>query len=392
MKKLMFVLFLLLQVVFIYGQDNKYNDDDSDDFTSKKNGRKECDTRVQRADSVVSFAYDSITGNYTPVRVTYYSYDADYNLTEVIARSLPARAFLIHQIFEYNNDGNMVGYINQLWVNENWQNDLINERTYNSAGHILTEVFMRKNTAGEFAPYQRHFYTYEGDVIVSYLRQVKDTTGNWYDLSHHYYIYDSMGRLTVLYGQYINSGLVFWERTAIYDSEEKISERYLKVLRYNFTLKKNILANELYQKYSFNIYGNVVAILSYGFTNQELTFTGVDSTYYSMLPDNKKVSICHNGNSICISINALDIHLRHGDKLGLCDDGKMACEKEKTKKASTENPENKFSVYHNPAKDHINIKFDENDNPYSKGYIISSGGKVIKSFSGKGQKEINLDI
>jgi hypothetical protein len=33
-----------------------------------------------------------------------------------------------------------------------------------------------------------------------------------------------------------------------------------------------------------------------------------------------KVNICHNGHTICVSVNAIQAHLNHGDKLGSCDD------------------------------------------------------------------------
>jgi hypothetical protein len=35
---------------------------------------------------------------------------------------------------------------------------------------------------------------------------------------------------------------------------------------------------------------------------------------------NKKVYICHNGHTICVSVNAIKAHLDHGDVLGKCDD------------------------------------------------------------------------
>ena len=35
---------------------------------------------------------------------------------------------------------------------------------------------------------------------------------------------------------------------------------------------------------------------------------------------NKKVYICHNGHTICVSISAIKAHLDHGDLLGKCDD------------------------------------------------------------------------
>lgn len=35
--------------------------------------------------------------------------------------------------------------------------------------------------------------------------------------------------------------------------------------------------------------------------------------------NNKKVYICHNGTTICVSINAINAHLNHGDELGQCE-------------------------------------------------------------------------
>ncbi len=34
--------------------------------------------------------------------------------------------------------------------------------------------------------------------------------------------------------------------------------------------------------------------------------------------NNKKVNICHNGNTICVSVNAVQAHLEHGDVPGQC--------------------------------------------------------------------------
>jgi hypothetical protein len=42
---------------------------------------------------------------------------------------------------------------------------------------------------------------------------------------------------------------------------------------------------------------------------------------YEYCDDNhKKVNICHNGHTICVSVNAIKAHLDHGDELGKCDD------------------------------------------------------------------------
>lgn len=36
--------------------------------------------------------------------------------------------------------------------------------------------------------------------------------------------------------------------------------------------------------------------------------------------NNDKVTICHKGQEITVSANAVEAHLAHGDKLGSCDD------------------------------------------------------------------------
>ncbi|NNE31041.1 MAG: hypothetical protein HKN40_01595 [Winogradskyella sp.] len=43
------------------------------------------------------------------------------------------------------------------------------------------------------------------------------------------------------------------------------------------------------------------------------------SEYEYCHSNNKKVYICHNGTTICVSINAINAHLEHGDELGQCD-------------------------------------------------------------------------
>lgn len=43
-----------------------------------------------------------------------------------------------------------------------------------------------------------------------------------------------------------------------------------------------------------------------------------NSDYEYCYENNKKVYICHNGNTICVSINAINAHLGHGDALGQC--------------------------------------------------------------------------
>ena len=79
--------------------------------------------------------------------------------------------------------------------------------------------------------------------------------------------------------------------------------------------------------------------------------------------DKNKVFICHNGNSISVSVNAVPMHLDHGDLLGNCEPATITAR-------SIENEENKITnittLYPNPTSDksfiRINSQSDEQIN------------------------------
>ena len=67
--------------------------------------------------------------------------------------------------------------------------------------------------------------------------------------------------------------------------------------------------------------------------------------------NNNKVFICHNGNTICVSINAIQAHINHGDSLGQCESGNEAEDDE-----SSFEEDSKFKLYPNPVANTLTIK------------------------------------
>ena len=375
------------------GQENLHEEGDAPEFHFHKPKYAECDSRVQQADSLINYSINRTTGEVTPVQVQQYHYDADGNLTEVYFLNLPSRTNYYHQVFEYDSNQNLIKYTNNVWNGSEWVEDLINTKTYGSENQILAEEFLRKNSSGQFSAYQRHFYHYQGNTITDYLRQIKNASGIWYDFSNHFYVYDSYSRLTVLYGKYVNNGPVFWERTAIYGDDGKVSERTLRILRYNQTLKMNVLTNSSYQLYSYNIYGNVNETLNHEWINGQWVNTNKDVYYYSQLKD-KKVSICHNGHTICVSINAVDAHLAHGDKLGSCSDESDQYKNEQRRGGTNPGSDKEihFDIYPNPAREQATIKLTGENNDYTRGEILASDGRVMNMFMIDCQNEITVNV
>jgi len=74
----------------------------------------------------------------------------------------------------------------------------------------------------------------------------------------------------------------------------------------------------------------------------------------------RKVPVCHNGHTIWVAAEAVPAHLKHGDCIGECSE-----EKDKSGVISERPP---FSVYPNPARESVTVRFDDE--------CICEGGRV----------------
>ncbi len=384
MKRIILFAILLATVFVAAGQHEI-------EFAGIFHGKEktECNARVELRDSTINYQYNPDNDTYVAVSVIRYFYNESWNINIVIKKTLPERTNVYRQTFEYDNDQNIVKYIYQIWAENGWRDNLINERTYTPEGLIDTEVFIRENAQSVFAPYQRHFYSSENGRITGYIRQVKDASGNWYDFSSHHYVYDELGRLTVLYGKYFNGDVIYWERTSVYGEDGNVSERYLKILRYDPVLKMNILTNSTLEKYHYNTYNDADTTYNFSWINGEWVHASKDINYFSLIKG-KKVSICHKGNNICVSSNAVRAHLEHGDHLGQCvsKDENLNEHKPKPKKDSIAG----FIIYPNPARNYISINIDCRDKNYFCAEILSSDGRVMATIDVTGKEEFRVDI
>lgn len=87
--------------------------------------------------------------------------------------------------------------------------------------------------------------------------------------------------------------------------------------------------------------------------------------------NNGKVYVCHNGQTICVKINALEAHLRHGDKLGQCGN--------EYTKPKTSLEFRGITVFPNPTKGKFTVQL--NEIPASDGslQILDAKGSIIEN-------------
>jgi hypothetical protein len=356
-----------------------------------------CDTRVQKLDSLVNYILNPSDSSFTPAYVIKYDVDESGNQTDAERLNLPLRTPLYYQLFTYNDAGNITTYLYQEWKNESWNDASRTDSYYDENNYLIHEVINRKDANNEWEAYQQNFYSYEDGLKSSYLTKLIDTKGVWNDNSHHYYQYDSLKHLTVLYGQYISSGIVFWRISYFYNENGKPSYRILEQLKYIPELKAVILTNINYQTYVYDIYGDVHELLTKEWINNEWKFTNKHIYYYSLIPG-KKVVLCHKGHEICVSTNAVKAHLSHGDVLGKCpgsSDDRICCRCNEQPKPPSHVcvPVDKgYTIYPMPFKNQITIRFTTTENNYTSATLCTISGQVIKSERITGQTEVTISV
>ena len=85
-----------------------------------------------------------------------------------------------------------------------------------------------------------------------------------------------------------------------------------------------------------------------------------------------KVEICHNGNSICVSPDAVAAHLAHGCTLGSCAESSGCNVYARNEESNHIGTASTISLFPNPASVSLSIEFDNHESTTSTKYIITN--------------------
>ena len=119
-------------------------------------------------------------------------------------------------------------------------------------------------------------------------------------------------------------------------------------------------------------------------TSGNLTVKEQEAEFEYCDTKNKKVNVCHNGKTLCISINALQAHLNHGDSLG-------SCSSENTTNSASETEDDGYYVlFPNPVQNNLTIQQKISEN--SKVDIFNTYGSLFYRGTFKKKKSSNLQI
>jgi hypothetical protein len=209
-------------------------------------------------------------------------------------------------------------------------------------------------------------------------------------------------------------------------TEQRLSDNLFTV-RYLYTYNENNLATEYLRQVWTNGQWINTTHVSYFYNNYNLhsyfvvtewknntwvnTRKSVNLYDYSKTGKSHKVTVCHKGHPICISIEALPAHLAHGDIPGYCDKeegkhnhynknnhnnyGGSGNKKSATSGESadliTGSEDEGLLIYPNPVKDQLKVSLGNNDENIRQADMIDFSGRIVRTIVITTENEITVD-
>lgn len=329
-------------------------------------------------DSAYVYRWDLVTSDWQLYQVQHYSY-SEGRLIELLTRNCSTGVNVALSVYTYNPDGRAEASTNYSWV-------------------------------GEWVPSTRYMNEYDSQGKLTSLRLQKWVGGSWSEerLQQNYQ-YDSFNR-AILYET------IYWRSNAwTLPTVSELSYNALGQLEYHLATRPGG-AIDYRIVYEYNDMGSMTQFYTQypaggGWSNwnlrsfhydgcgerrYQIQYTGrgpdwIPSTktefFTSFSADTwpgKKVPVCHKGHTIWVAAEAVPAHLRHGDCLGEC-----AGEDKKQSETKDGTP---FSVYPNPARETITVRFENDCNCTGRRVDLTDfAGNLIKSYKVSDDLQLVID-
>jgi hypothetical protein len=283
----------------------------------------------------------------------------------------------------YDTSGNVVLQLLTTWDGSEWKESQKKMSVFSVENRKETELILNlRNGVWVFRAFYE--YRYDDGRLSRIVYRLQDREGNMYD--HLYYDYQYEGgivRRIVTRDPSTGTDI----RVEVYDRDEegRVSELTL------YNIESDTFGGEVNQipvtrrVYDYGEFGLLREVILMNY-NEGIWVNTTRSVYYRKVDTARKVTVCHNGNTICISVNALPAHLAIGSVLGACrDDGG----KRVVRDMESEKPP--FTVFPNPATDRITVRI-ESQSAYLSGVLQLTDfrGRLLRSVKIEGQNEVIL--
>ena len=337
-----------------------------------------------RSDSAYVYAWNAGLNDWVLSSIQQYYYNVNGLLDSVISKDIGTDKYISKSEYFYNENGLLTISINYFW-NGTWFPSSKYQTSFDE-NNRTSEVIVQTWKSNDWLNTRLDKYTkYNLNGSTSEFQIYDWKIDKWIYHVTDYWTYDEVGHLI--------------KREAILPN----LSTYYQII-YNYDL--NGLMTEMYAQFASGELWNNSWLREYQYNNcsmQEsiIQCKGVGSEWLlqtktvpfrsfnsASFPD-KKVPVCHDGNTMYISKNTLKAHLAHGDCIGECTVEQKSEKHGFDKKGMPENPP--FIIYPNPASEKITIQFDKDEYKESKRVELTDFyGKLIMSFNIKDNSDLTI--
>jgi hypothetical protein len=337
-----------------------------------------------RTDSAHVFSWDATLNDWILSSSQVYYYNANGKLNSVIEISLITGIYISKAEYLYNENSLLAGQNFYSWNGE-WIPAGRNMVTYDE-NDKTSEIMIQVYKSGEWENnrWQKNYkYDEEGRLTEFQMLYWRDNA--WSLPATDYSTYDEEGRLIKRIGFYSN-GDISSQILYNYDANGLRSEMYAQYPSGTSWLNLWLI------NYQYDSCGGQVLQIRYqgvltDWIPQTKTFSFI--SFNAEAFSGKKVPVCHKGNTIYVSKNAVKAHLAHGDCIGECTVEKNSERQGFDEKGKPEKPP--FTIYPNPARERITIKFTGDECEESKRVELTDFyGKLIRSFNIKDNGDLTI--
>ncbi|MGA2408338.1 MAG: T9SS type A sorting domain-containing protein [Bacteroidales bacterium] len=337
-----------------------------------------------RTDSALVYSWDAGIKDWVLSSSQVYFCGANGKLDSIIEKSLESGINLSKTVNLYNNEGLIATEIYYTW-NGVWIPTSRNQITYDEKGNY-SEIVIQTWRADNWVNSALQKYTkYNLAGALIEFQMFEWVNNDWVYQWTDYWSYDEKGLL-------IKRLALLPDSIVYYQILYKYNEDGLRTEMYAQYASGSNWDNSWLQDYQYNDCGVQISLIRYAGVGTDWSPSTktifFNSFNYKGYPG-KKIPVCHNRQTIYISKNALKAHLAHGDCIGEC-----TVEKKPEKRGCDENEKPQkppFTIYPNPAREKITIKFDNGICLESKKVELTDFyGKLIKSFNINDNSDLSI--
>lgn len=353
-------------------------------FYSYTNGSNTggCVDNPSQIDSMHYMKWDKTNGSWFLENIRHYGYNEN-DLASLLLLEGPTRDTVWRWNYYYNSQNKRDFEVLVKWNGLASVLSQKKESVFNSENQKVSELISNwKN--GVWIPNTNSLFEYSNGKLVVEIAQLKDKYGVFYNNQYINYLY-SNGVLTEVTTQRISDGIIIRRQQYTYNASGKLKEAIYFQLDPTSPTGSPTYLPVSRRTYSFDMYLNNSSVLFENWENGAWEISA-NYIYFRKIDYAHKVSVCHNGKTICVSKNAIPAFLKQGGTLG-------KCTVPKANEALADGDSNKvngkqISLFPNPVTSQFTLSGLSGD--ANRVDIYNSSGILVQTIDVQGKHEVTL--